>query len=177
MYYEIKTERLILRPLNDRDTDTVHSYASDKENTLFMLWLPNETKEETKTFLTKVTSEWEKEYPNFYEFAIVLNGIQIGATSVFLNSTRSTGELGWIINKKYWRKGYAFEAATALKNFTIDELKTSKLMATCDYRNCSSYGLMKKLGLTLENDNGTRTYSKTGEIAKELTYSMLTINN
>ena len=33
MYYEIKTERLILRPFTPNDADAVHAYASDKENT------------------------------------------------------------------------------------------------------------------------------------------------
>ncbi len=37
MYIELKTERLILRPLNIKDLNTVHVYASDIENTRFMI--------------------------------------------------------------------------------------------------------------------------------------------
>lgn len=176
MYYEIKTKRLVLRPLNNKDLDSVHSYASDEENTIFMFWLPNESKEETQQFLANVTIEWAKEIPSFYEFAIVLNEIQIGAIALYLDGTRSTGEMGWIISKKYWKKGYAFEAAEAVKSFAINQLQLSKLVAKCDYRNSSSYNLMEKLGFSLECDTGTRTYPKTGETVKELTYSM-TINH
>ena len=85
MLYEIKTDRLILRPLDISDLATVHTYASDEENTKYMFWLPNDTIEETKQFLSDVTNEWKKAVPNYYEFAIVFEGLQIGAISVMLN--------------------------------------------------------------------------------------------
>ena len=169
---EIKTDRLVLRPLSIDDLDTVHTYASDVDNTRFMVWLPNDTKEETAQFLLGVTEEWKKASPDFYEFAITLNGKQIGAISCALNRKRDEGELGWIINKQYWKMGYAAEAAFAIKDFAIKELKVKKLTANCDYRNIDSYRLMEKIGLELESDNGTRTYHKTGETAREFVYSM-----
>lgn len=82
MFYEIKTDRLILRPLDISDLATVHTYAGDEENTTYMFWLPNDTIEETKRFLNSVTNEWKKAVPNYYEFAIVFEGLQIGAISV-----------------------------------------------------------------------------------------------
>lgn len=173
MHYEIKTNRLLLRPLNINDLDSVHIYASDKDNTKFMFMLPNDTKEETAQFLLKVTDEWGKEIPSFYEFAITLNNEQIGAISITLNEEKTVGELGWIINKQYWKKGYAKEAALAIKEFAIKELKVSKLIANCDFRNSNSYKLMEKIGLMLESDNVIRTYPKNGETVKGLTYSLI----
>ncbi len=173
MFYEIKTDRLVLRPLDISDLETVHTYASDEENTTYMFRLPNYTIEETAQFLTDTTKEWKKDNPDFYEFAIVLNGLQIGAISIYLDDTRKVGELGWIINKKYWKKGIATEAAFAIKDFAINTLKVTKIIANCDYRNVGSYSLMKKIGLKLENDNGVRTYTKNNETAKELTYSLV----
>ena len=90
-----------------------------------------------------------------------------------MNEEKNVGEFGWIINKQYWKKGYATEAALAIKDFAIKELKVSKLIATCDSRNSNSYKLMEKIGLGLESDNGTRTYPKNGETAKELMYSLI----
>lgn len=171
MYIEIKTDRLLLRPLDIKDLNSVHEYASDIENTKYMIYLPNETKEDSSCFLTRVTKEWQKEIPSFYEFAIILDDKQIGAVSVCLNDQRLKGELGWIVNKKYWRKGYATEAAMAVRDFAINVLKVPELVAHCDYRNIVSSKIMKKLGLTLVNDTGLREYSKTGEIARELVFS------
>ena len=84
MYPKIKTERLLLRPLNLSDLESMHEYASDKENTMYMYHLPREI-EETAEFLSSVTKEWVKDTPSFYEFAIELDGIQIGSISVYLN--------------------------------------------------------------------------------------------
>ena len=173
MYHKIETERLVLRPLDISDLETVHVYASDEENTTYMIWLPNNTMEETTQFLTAVTKEWEKEAPGFYEFAVVFNGLQIGAVSISLNDTREIAELGWIINKNYWGQGIAFEAAFAVKEFALKGLKVKKIIAHCDYRNVASYNLMKKLGMTLESDDGVRTYRKNNETAKELAYSLI----
>lgn len=177
MYIELKTNRLTLRPLNIRDLDTVHTYASDIETTKYMIPLPNETIEETSQFLTHVTNEWEKDEPSFYEFAMMLGGVQIGHVSVYLNEQRTEGELGWILNKNYWKKGYATEAAMAVKNFTINELRVYVLVAHCDYRNSSSYNVMKKIGLKLIDDKGIRQYPKTSETARELKYVFNYIEN
>lgn len=172
MLIELKTARLILRPLNISDLDSVHAYASDIDNTRYMYYLPNETIEETAQFLMKVTEEWQKKEPEFFEFAVTLNGKQIGAVSVYLDEQRTQGEIGWILKKEYWRQGYAAEAAMAVKDFAINELNVSKLVAHCDYRNAASYHVMEKIGLSLESDSGTRQYPKTLETAKELMYSI-----
>lgn len=37
MSFVLKTERLVLRPLDIEDLDTVHEYASDVENTKYMI--------------------------------------------------------------------------------------------------------------------------------------------
>ena len=161
-----------MRPLNINDLDTVHTYASDSDNTRYMVWLPNDTKEETASFLLRVAEEWKKERPSFYEFAITLDGVQIGAISCYFNEARDEAELGWIINKQYWKKGYAAEAAFAIKDFAINELNVKRLTANCDYRNSDSYRLMKKIGLKLKSDSGTRTYHKSGETSKEFEYSL-----
>ena len=173
MTIELKTNRLILRPLDIEDLNTVHAYASDIENTKYMIHLPNDIIEQTSQFLTNVTHEWQKDEPIFYEFAITLDGIQIGAVSVYLNEQRTEGELGWIINKNYWGKGYATEAAMAVKDFAINELKVSVIVAHCDYRNIASCKIMEKIGLVLVSDNCVRQYPKTAETSRELMYSFV----
>ncbi len=172
MYYEIKTERLLLRPLNISDLKTVHEYATDEENTRFMMRLPNRTIEETTEFLTLVTKEWEKPEPTFYEFAIVSNGLHIGAMSVHLDESQEVGELGWILNKKFQGMGFATEAASAIKDFAFNILHLKKIIARCDHRNAPSYRLMERIGMTLESDDGVRTYTKRDETARELTYCL-----
>ena len=173
MYRELKTERLLLRPMRLTDLEDVHEYASDRDNARYMFFLPNDTVKDTEEFLSGAVKEWEKVSPSFFEFAVELNGKVIGAMSAYLDESKECAELGWILNKKYQRFGYAVEAATALKDFLIGDIRVKKITAHCDARNAPSYRLMEKIGLTRESENGERVYPKTGEKARELTYSLI----
>lgn len=172
MYHEIKTKRLLLRPLELSDLESINEYASDKENTMYMYHLPRKM-QETAEFLSSVTKEWEKDMPSFYEFAIELDGKLIGSISVYLSDNRNSGDLGWILNKKYWNNGYATEAAMALKDFALNILQVKKLTANCDYRNIASSRVMEKIGLKCESDNGVRVYPRKNETVQELMYSLI----
>ena len=166
----IKTERLLLRPLCLDDMKTVHEYASDLENAKYMLFLPNTTEQETITFLNSVEQEWQKTTPSFYEFAIVLDGIHIGAISISRMESTVQGEIGWILNKKHWNCGYVSEAANAVLGFAKTQLHLQGVIAQCDSRNIASARVMEKIGMRLIDANGTRTYVKRDETAQELTY-------
>ena len=172
MYIELKTDRLLLRPFNIDDLEPVHEYAGDVEGLKYMMYLPNYTIDETKEFLTHVEKEWQKEEPSTYEFAIIFEDKLIGAVSIEYDKDNKQAELGWILNKTYQGKGIAFEAAMAVKEFAIGKLKITKLIAHCDSRNSPSYTLMEKLGMTLEDDTGTRQNRSSTEIVKELKYSL-----
>lgn len=164
---------MLLRPLALQDADCVYSCTSDIENTRYMMWLPRNTINHTRQFLAAVTDEWRKNTPTFFEFAVLLDRQLIGCVSAYLTEGGTACELGWMIDRQWTGKGYGSEVAAALKNFAINELKVKKLTAHCDFRNTASCRLMEKIGLTLVDDSGTRTYPKRGETVKELHYSLI----
>lgn len=170
MYMELSTERLLLRPLDNSDLQTVFEYVSDVENTRYMMYYPLKSIEETHGFLAGVTAEWKKENPSFYEFAILYNSVHIGAVFIYLNEDGTEGELGWILSKTYWGKGFATEAALAIKSFAIQQIKVKKLVAHCNCRNLSSVRVMEKIGLLFEN-KGERKYPDERGFANEFKYS------
>ena len=80
---EIRTKRLLLSPLGPQYVNTAFAYSGDLENTKFMLDLPEESIEETAEFLKKAEAEWQKEFPEFYEFAILTEGTHIGSVCFY----------------------------------------------------------------------------------------------
>ena len=164
---KIQTRRLVLRPLCEKDTETVFAYSSLSENTRYVMW-GSKTKQDVLEFLQKIENEWSKVQPDFYEFAVVLEGRQIGAVSAYLNDTRTEAELGWILHKDYWHKGYITEAALVLRDFLFKEIKLERLIAHCDERNVPSFNVMKKLGMKIVFTGGERIYPLTGEKSTEL---------
>ncbi len=167
-----KKGRLNLVKHGSRFLESTYKYASDIENTKFMVHLPNMSIEETKSFLNAIDEEWKKENPSFFEFAILLDGKHIGAVSVYLNDERNIGELGWILDKDYWGYGYAYEAAMLLVSFCREHLNISHFVAHCDSENIASYKIMEKIGMKLVCVNGNRRNRASQELRREFQYEM-----
>lgn len=167
---EIKTRRLMLRPIRLGDEVEIHEYAGDKDITM-MFFLPNETLDETADFVKRNAEEWNSPNQTDFEFVILLDGKIIGGCDSDLGHSidRSYATLGWIINKKYRNQGYASEAAAALLDFSFKNLKVEKVYAQCDIHNPASFAVMRKIGMKCIDDKGTRTYPKTGITSGEYT--------
>ena len=118
----IYTERLVLKPMCMDYLETTHEYASDPENTTFMLMLPNDSINDTADYLKEAEEEMIKPDPSFYEFAIFWEDKHIGAVSLYLDEERTEGEFGWLINKHYFGQGFATEAAEGLLDFARKSL-------------------------------------------------------
>ena len=167
---ELKTKRLTLRPVQLGDEKEIHEYAGDKEITM-MFWLPNDSFIETAEFVRRNVADWTSPDQLDYEFVIIYEGKIIGGCDADLSHSEdhSYATLGWIINKNYRKNGFASEAAAALLDFAFVNLSVNKVYAQCDCKNVASFGVMKKIGMTLVDDKGTRIYPKTGITSGEFT--------
>lgn len=170
---EIQTKRLLLCPLGLKYLNSTYEYARDIENTKFFKTLPCDGIEETREFLDGVEKEWQKSTPQNYDFAILAGELHIGAICICLNEARTQGELGWIINKKYWHKGYASEAAEALKEYFVDVMKIKHFTAHCDSENTASYRLMEKLGMHRVSCKGGRKNRAASGESMEYMYELV----
>lgn len=173
-YFEINTERLTLKPLGKEYLESTIQYAMDYENTRYMCHLPDETVEEAEEFLAGVEEEWKKEQPQFLEFAVIYHDRHIGAVSVYFEN--DTGELGWIINKKYWGNGFAYEAAKALMDYVKSKRKVNHFLAHCDTENTASYRVMEKLGMSRTGEWGGRRNRAATEDSMEYQYEFFENN-
>ena len=77
--------------------------------------------------------------------------------------------LFYAIHPNYRNQGYASEAASAILDFAFENLKINKVYAQCDINNPASLGVMRKIGMTCIDDQGTRTYPRTGKTSGEYT--------
>ena len=169
---KIKTDRLVLRPLTTEYLPEAHEFLSDLENTRSTKYFPTDSIEETREFLGRCEAEWQKNLPTYHEFAVILDTSLVGKVSLYLSEDRSTGNIGWIFNKRFWGCGYAQEAASAVRDFAFGVLGINKLVARCDYRNESSISLVKKLGMQFEFE-GVRQNRSSPEQIPEYNFAML----
>lgn len=179
-----ETKRLILRYFVENDVDAVHAYASDPDNTRFMLFGPNTVKD-TREYIQYAMEEAAKHPQGTYEFAVILKetGQLIGACGISSpglssqdNFADGTAEIGWVMNRAYWQRGYGAEMGRFLLTFGFTELKCHRIIARCDAENMASYRLMEKIGMRREGllIEGRRSNRTLGHVRRdELAYAIL----
>ena len=169
---ELQTERLTLKPMSPEYLESTHEYASDPENTVYMLFLPNDSIDDTLNYLKGAEEEFKKEKPSFYEMAVILDGKHIGAVSLYLNESGDLAEFGWMLNKRYHGKGYGVEAAKALMEYGKNELGIRHFIAHCDTENIASRRVMEKLGMVCTGEHGGRHSKNFKEERREFTFEI-----
>ncbi len=145
----IETERLVLREWELSDLSAVQEYASDPVSVQFMIWGPN-SEEETQQFLQEAQA-WRVATPRTrWEMAVTLRGEErvIGGCGLTADpKVPGETQLGYILNKRFWKLGYGTEAAAALVDWGRRELGLKAVWCTCHAENRPSYRLMEKLGM------------------------------
>ncbi len=137
-----ETERLIIRNFTPEDAKDLHEILGDGETMLFCE--PPYDFDKTKAFLESfcimrrgAVAAVEKRSQKMIGY-ILFNEMEAGIY-----------EMGWFLNRSYWRKGYAYEACKAVIKYAFCDLNAHKIFAeTSD--GVKSVGLMKKLGMTFE---------------------------
>ncbi len=139
---EISTNRLILREFRESDYDDLFEFLSQLEDDEFEGY-PGITYENGREHLKyRLGSE------EFYAIELKDSGKVIG--NIYCGSRDFTAkEIGYIINKCYQRKGYAYEALSAVITHAFIE-GTHRIFAECDPRNTGSWKLLEGMGLKRE---------------------------
>ncbi len=167
----ITTKRLVLKPLGPEYLESTNAYALNRENARYMCFLPYRDSEETLAKLREFETEWAKEKPEYYEFAVLYEGRHIGGVSVYFED--GAGELGWIIRKDCWGSGFAAEAAEALIDH-FSEKGCTRFIAHCDTENKASCRVMEKLGMTRTAEYGGRKNRASETESFEYRYELVT---
>jgi RimJ/RimL family protein N-acetyltransferase len=77
-------------------------------------------------------------------------GEPLGMCGLIRRSTLNDVDIGYAYLPKYWSKGYAFEAALAMKQYARDVIGLKRMVAVVDPQNAGSIRLLEKLGMTYE---------------------------
>lgn len=151
-WFPIRTKRLLLREARLSDYDDIHAYAVDADVVRYMDWGPN-TPEVTAQALggwVAMSAQWPRDEVNLV-VELSETGRAIGAIRLSIQSkTDRTADFGYTLNKDYWRRGLATEAASAIVEAAFTTLGLHRVYATCDVRNAASYKVMEKLGMRRE---------------------------
>ncbi|MDE2877790.1 GNAT family N-acetyltransferase [Candidatus Palauibacter soopunensis] len=145
--FEIRTERLLLRPHRLEDVDDIFEFARDPEWARYLPVPVPYLREHAEEFVAQRILTSREEWP---VWAIVLAGKVIGGIGIRIDVEHATGALGYSIAKEHWGRGLTVEAARAVVDWAFRERGLAKVYAYADVRNTSSLRVMEKLGMTRE---------------------------
>lgn len=176
---QLETERLILRPFNENDTEDVFQYLEQPMVNCFACMKVNSLEEAKRAVQERAKN---KEL----SFAIVLkeSGKVIGEIESMseatapddANAVRDTFSPCLMLNKAYHGNGYAYEAAHAFFDYLFLEKGARRIYAYTEDYNISSQKLCEKLGMRREgmfmefvsfikDENGNPVYENTIQYA------------
>ena len=147
----IKTLHLRMRSFREEDWQAVHAYSTDPEVLRYIpggLPSQEETRDAIRSWMNGQTDN-----PPHYNFAVTVppDDFVIGWCCIKISSSnKQVGELKYVFNRNFWRKGYAMEATQAIVNYGFSELKLHRIFATCRPENIGSWRIMEKLGMQRE---------------------------
>jgi len=171
---KLETNRLRLRYLTEADFVAVHSYASKKENTIFMLFGPN-TEEQTRDFINFAIKRSKENPITSHQLAVTLKSTGELIGSCDLHFEKNEGEIGWLLHLNHWQQGYGTELGKELLRFGFEDLNLERIIATCDSENIGSRKLMEKIGMKfvkcVKNARPSHKNS-TKEFGDEMTYAI-----
>lgn len=137
-----ETERLILRRYQESDLQDLFEYLSDPKVVEFEPYKPMSLDE------TKENLEWRIGTEEMIALELKSSHKMIG--NVYMGKREfETLELGYVLNRNYWKKGYAAESIKALVRQAFSD-GIHRIYAECDPLNHNSWKLLEALGFRRE---------------------------
>jgi ribosomal-protein-alanine N-acetyltransferase len=147
---EIETPRLRLRQFTYDDLDDLSRLYSNPD---LMRYVGRgiKTRNETQKALLSLIEHYEH---GFGMWAVIhkADGKLIGRCGLcFLDKTPEV-ELGYLLDKSYWRRGLATEGSHASLKYGFEVLRLEKIVAIAKPENIASRRVMEKVGMKYEKD-------------------------
>jgi RimJ/RimL family protein N-acetyltransferase len=161
----IETERLILRKPRVEDAEDLTVAFADPETMRFMGDGSIATEPEVENRIRFWLHRWETNGLGLFALESRESGRVVGRagflvwdtatweTSSFAEAGERAGvELGWLVAREHWGRGYATEAALALRDWGIAERDLTRLVSLIRPGNERSVRVAEKIGERYEDE-------------------------
>lgn len=147
----VETERLLLRPMTLADADFILKLLNEPSFIRNIGDRRVRTMDDACSYIQNgPLKSYEKN--GFGLFTIVLKetGESIGMCGLIKRDTLEDVDIGYALLPGYWSRGYALEAASAIRDHARDVIGLKRLVAIVDPTNASSIRVLEKLGMQFE---------------------------
>lgn len=141
----LATPRLRLRPLDVADAEALFPILADDATMTWWSSAPHRSVDETRAMLGRDMHGWRG-------WTITLAGDDRGIGFVSAGVKRQAGvsEIGYLLSRDHWGRGFAGEAVAAVLDQLFRAEGLRRVFADTDPDNRGSCALLERLGFTLE---------------------------
>jgi len=145
----LKTERLRLRKAKLADAEAIfRQYATDAEVTKYVSWRAHRNLEETREYMRMCSLAWD--IGKAFHWVIETQESKQVIGMVIARASEEKWELGFVLARAFWGRGYMTEAVTALVARALKQKEIFRIWAVCDVDNKASARVMEKAGMQRE---------------------------
>jgi [ribosomal protein S5]-alanine N-acetyltransferase len=141
-----ESERLVMRPQAADDAEALFEAYSDVELMTWWSCAPHRSIEDTRAYL------WSASSPSDWRGWVMVDrvtGAVIGTLAAGAGKKPQVVEIGYLLIRRYWGRGYAREGVSRLIDLLFEE-GHRRIWADTDPDNAASNRLLERLGFTLE---------------------------
>ena len=170
---ELRSKRLLLRPLTLRDAQTVQALAGVAAVADTTLTIPHPYPDgAAEAWIATLTPAWDTGAGVTFAITDRDLGSFVGVVSLAISANSASAELGYWIAPQFWNRGYATEAAQTLVDWGMVALRLDRIEARYFVRNPASGRVLQKLGMKRETMLN-ESIEKNGRVEEFARYTLL----
>jgi len=146
----LQTERLILRMFREEDFEQHASICADPEVTLYLGEGRPLSRLEAWRSLAAILGHWQLRGYGPWAVEERATGNLIGRIGFFNPDSWPGFELGWVLGRESWGKGYASEGARRALDYAFTEMGRDHVISLIHPENTASIKVAERLGEKVE---------------------------
>jgi RimJ/RimL family protein N-acetyltransferase len=147
---QLQTERLLLRMFREQDFEAYASFCADPEVMRYLGEGKPLSRTDAWRHLALVLGHWQLRGYGLWAVEEKASGALVGRIG-FWNPEGWPGfEVGWMLGRPYWGKGFATEGARAALQFAFTQMQQSHVISLIRPDNAASIRVAERLGERLE---------------------------
>jgi RimJ/RimL family protein N-acetyltransferase len=147
---ELRTERLLMRGFREEDLDAWAEICADPEVTRWVGDSKPVSREDAWRLMAYFLGHWELR--GFGQWALVeeRTGELVGRAGLLRPEAWPGLEVGWLVRREHWGRGFAPEAGRASMEWARSELGAERIISLIEDANHRSARVAEKLGMAVE---------------------------
>ena len=148
----LETERLFLREMSMDDFDALYKVLADAEIMCHYPYVFDE--ERVRSWIERNMKRYEDNGFGLWAVCLKDSGDMIGDCGLTLQNIEGEmlPEIGYHIRADHQHKGYAKEAAAAVRDWAFSNTKYPALYSYCKYTNVGSFKTAESIGMHFEKE-------------------------